>query len=65
MGDKDTADKTGTYHLYGELTNKLEMTGTFHQLQLDKEDPDPFEAASVSDARVSWTRRLLNWLRGN
>ncbi len=61
MDKRDEANETGTYHLYGELTQRLKISGAIHQLQLDAEVPDPFEDTSGIKSHARWTQRVLSW----
>lgn len=63
MDDKDRLDLTDSFVRYDYLTSTVELLETLSRLERDIEDPEFFEATFATKTHVSWTQRVLSWLR--
>ena len=63
MDDRNRLDITDSFVRYDYLTSTVELIETLSRIERDIEESETSGATSATKTRVSWTQRVLGWLR--
>ncbi len=65
MDDKDKIGGTETFVPYDHITSRTRLLESISRQVQNNDDAEILVTAPVIETRVSWTQRLIRWLRQN